>query len=119
MIGSGLAGGSAKFFESQNIHPSELLILNALLFLLAFTVLAMNSGHISTRTRQGGGSFKIRDMLKTGFDFVRNVPSFRFLALSMLAVGFALAVIEYHFLYTSDLAFKDIADFQTFYGIIG
>lgn len=117
MIGSGVAGGSAKLFESRGIHPSELLIFNAILFLLAFAVLSMNTGSVATTTRQSGGDFNIRDMLTTGFDFVRNVPSFRFLAFSMLAIGFALAIIEYHFLYTSDQAFKNVADFQTFYGI--
>ncbi|NJN44279.1 MAG: hypothetical protein HC806_05860 [Anaerolineae bacterium] len=43
IIGSGLAGGSAKFFENRGIHPSELLILNAILFLFAFAILATNA----------------------------------------------------------------------------
>ncbi|HLF90375.1 MAG TPA: Npt1/Npt2 family nucleotide transporter [Anaerolineales bacterium] len=117
IIGSGLAGGSARFFESRDIHPSELLILNALLFLMAFVLLALTAKNVTLATRQGTSTFKIRDVLETGSDFVRNVPSFRLLAVSMVAVGFILAVIEYHFLFTSDQAFKDIADFQTFYGI--
>jgi hypothetical protein len=116
IIGSGLAGGSAKFFARRGIHPSELLTVNALLFLLAYAMLVLAARHVTVRARQETGHFRVREMLTTGFDFVRKVPSFRYLATAMLCMGFVLAIIEYHFLFTSDQAFTDAAGFQAFYG---
>lgn len=116
IIGSGLAGGSATFFARRGIHPSELLTVNALLFLLAYAMLVLAARHVTVQARQEAGHFKVGEMLTTGFDFVRKVPSFRYLATAMLCVGFVLVIIEYHFLFTSDQAFTDAAAFQAFYG---
>ena len=117
MIGSGYAGASAEIFARYNWHPSELLLTNVFVLSLAFIVLLWMSRHIKVhRARQDKGQFNVREMLSTGWDFIRNVKAFKFLAIAMFCVGCLLALIEFHFLATSDEAFTEPGSFQAFYG---
>jgi ATP:ADP antiporter, AAA family len=114
IVGNGLVVSLAKFFARRGVQLYEILNINTVLFVLAFMLLSLMSRHVVLNTSRTTGDFSIRKIFSTGFDFVRNVPTFRFLAISMLMIGFALSVIEYHFYYASDQAYKGIADLQTF-----
>lgn len=117
IIGSGLAAVSAQLFASAGIHPSEVLTLNALILISAYGLLVFSARSVILHTRRAGGRFNVREMLSTGFDFVSHVPSFRYLALSMLGVGFILIVVEYHFMVVSDQTFSSALEFQVFFGV--
>ncbi len=71
------------------------------------------------RARQAKGKGEsVREILQEGSGFIKDVPLFRYLAISMLLVGLALTVVEYHFLFTVDRSVaNDPSRFQTFYGL--
>lgn len=117
ILGNSLAVASAPFLASRGLATYELLIPNAVLLLAVFVVFALFSRRLEVVRRQAAGGPSLQDTLKEGWDFVRNVDAFRYLAIAMLAIGFILTVIEYHFLATTSTTFERAADFQTFYGL--
>jgi ATP/ADP translocase len=71
---------------------------------------------INARQSRDNG-FDFRQTLKVGSDYIKNVPIFTFLAISMLLSGLAFTIIEYHFIFTVDQSVsKNPLQFQTFYG---
>jgi hypothetical protein len=117
ILGSGLAGISGRLLASWGASGAELLSINAGLLVLAFLVLTQASGRLTRQRETEQKAIRLREILTTGLDFVRNVPSFRYLAYSMFAVGFALIIIEYEFLAVSDAAITDSTSYQLFYGV--
>jgi ATP:ADP antiporter, AAA family len=60
-------------------------------------------------------SVSIRQTLSEGWEFVRNVPSFRYMCLAYLGLAIAITVARFHFLVISDRELVNASDFQTFY----
>ena len=99
-----------------NLSPEDLLIFNTLIYFVIFFYFD-----------QGMKKVKIREIVKTeqtmretlteGWGFIRDVPSFRYLTLAMLAAGVIITVVDFHFLKVSNAAFTDPNSFQTFYSI--
>ncbi|MCB0195005.1 MAG: hypothetical protein KDJ65_23850 [Anaerolineae bacterium] len=116
ILGLSLAGAFPFLPDYINVTSRELLFFNALLFLLAFILLSRRLSKVKIRPTQYKPE-TIRETLTEGWGFVREVPSFRFLMFSMLAVYLALTVLEYHFLVESDQAplLSEAGSFQTFY----
>lgn len=117
VIGGTLGAASASIFTQLGIDSWEILSINAGLMLIALLLLLLTARRVTEASRQDVSHVALRDTVETGLDFVRNVPSFRYLALSMLATGFVLVIIEYYFLFTADQTFAATSEFQTFYGI--
>jgi ATP/ADP translocase len=116
ILGNGLAAGSASLLARRGLGSHELLILNGAFLLGSYLLLQGMRRHLNPSSRRDAAA-PIRDTLREGWDFVRNVASFRYLALAMLGVGSALTFIEYHFLATASDTFVQPAQFQTFYGL--
>jgi len=117
VVGNGLAAGSASLLARLGLGSHDLLVVNAALLLGSYLLFQVARGHLNPSSRRAATMPNVRDTLKEGWDFVRNVASFGYLALTMLGVGFALTVIEYHFFATASDAFPSPARFQTFYGL--
>ena len=59
----------------------------------------------------------MRATLAEGWEFVREVPLFRFLALVTLALIMCETFLEFHFLVITDQTFTTAASYQTFYSL--
>ena len=71
-----------------------------------------------TRVRQTAHRVEtVRATLAEGWDFVRNVPLFRFLALVTLAMIVCETFLEFHFLVVTEQTFDTAASYQTFYSL--
>jgi hypothetical protein len=106
---------SPNLFSRLGLAPAELLTLNVLLFLSAYLVAII--GLRTIRLRQT--TFQpetVRETLTEGWDFVRAVPSFRYLMLSILALAMCDTIVEFRFLVVSDEAYTGLTSYQTFYG---
>ena len=57
---------------------------------------------------------QLRAVFTEGLGFIRDIPSFRYMAFAMIPLGLALNTLEFHFL--STIANTDIASVQTIYG---
>jgi hypothetical protein len=114
ILGNGLAAGSVSLFAPRGLGSYELLVANSLLMLVAYLVFSVASRNLKLSPRQDTTMPHVRDTIKEGWDFVANVEAFRYLALAMLGVGFAMTVIEFRFL---EVSFQEVTQFQTFYGL--
>jgi AAA family ATP:ADP antiporter len=60
----------------------------------------------------------LRETLSEGWGFVREVPSFRYMMLTMIAVSLVITILDFNFLRWSDTIFGASAEgFQTFYSL--
>jgi AAA family ATP:ADP antiporter len=115
LVGLGVAAAAPGMLQSMgNSGAEELLIFNALMYLLACGVAVFGLGKIQVRqTAQLEGN--IRQVLAEGLDFVRSVHAFRYLSVAILSTQLCLILLEFHFLVVTDQAFA--ANYQTFYGL--
>lgn len=112
VVGLLIAGTTARLFEQYNIPTIDLLFFNVAAYVIAF-ILLTRMKLTSQQAAQKGES--IRETISEGWAFVREVPSFRYLMLAMIAVGLALTVIEFHFFVVSNATFGTQSAFQFFY----
>ncbi|MFP4322462.1 MAG: Npt1/Npt2 family nucleotide transporter, partial [Anaerolineales bacterium] len=121
IAGNVLAAVLSSILPMDGGNAPQVLGLGVVIFLGGFVVLQVALRNYDVRARQSRQVESMAQTLKGGMDVVRNVPMFRFLALAMILAGLSLTVIEFHFLYTLDLAAQELDDpaayFQTFFGL--
>jgi ATP:ADP antiporter, AAA family len=119
ILGNGLAALSAWILRNSGDDPSSLLPLGSLILLFGFVLLEIVFSKRTVNARQSHDeTVDVKQTINVGVDYIKNVPIFTFLALSMLFSGWAFTAIEYHFLYSVDQAVsQDPLQFQAFYGI--
>lgn len=118
ILGLGLGAVAPTLVSGLGVESTELLTLNVLLFLIAY--LPMTGKLSQVKIRQTTFRYEtVRETLLEGWGFVKEVPSFRYLMLSMVAVFAALAILDFNFLFVSDQTplLADTASFQRFYGL--
>jgi len=95
-----------------------LLSMNVLIYLVLYIMIAegLRDVRITQRPRQ---QETVREALTEGWGFVREVPSFRYLMVAMLAAVLAFTIVEFHFLAvtSTDHSLSDADSFQTFYSL--
>lgn len=94
--------------------PVKLLIFNSAAFVLALAVVLTALRKTSIR-HNPQESISISDALSGGWLFIRDVPAFRYLSLSMVAAGITLTVLLYDSL--SDASLQLGSHFQSFYAL--
>jgi MFS family permease len=116
ILGSLVAAFAPGLFQQLNIPAEEILLLNVLIYLISFLLLFVGMRSIKIRpTARKRETFK--ETITEGIDFVREVPSFRFLMFAILILAACDVVIEFRFLTVTDLAFPLQADYQRFYSL--
>jgi ATP/ADP translocase len=58
-----------------------------------------------------------QETMREGWDFVTNVPAFRYLVIAILALALCDTIVEFRFLVITDAAFPDRAAYQQFYSL--
>jgi MFS family permease len=108
IVGLGVAGLDAR----AQFGPVRLLFLNAIIFFAGFVIayLGLCKVRIVSATRTG---ITMRETFSEGWDFIKTVPSFAYLALAMLAAGAVMTVLLYDALSDAKLALG--IGFQAFY----
>jgi len=125
VAGLGLVGSLAgivftavqpRLFALAGVRDEEVLSFVVLIYLLIYVVLQV--GFRKVRLRQTvKRSETVRETLTEGWGFVREVPSFRYLMLAVLALAVCDVVIEFRFLAVSDAAFPNPDQYQVFYSL--
>ncbi len=97
--------------------PTQSVLLFCIVLYVAAWVVAL-VGLRRTRVRQTAHRVEtVRATLAEGWDFVRGVPLFRFLALVTLAMILCETFLEFHFLVITEQTFDTAASYQTFYSL--
>jgi ATP/ADP translocase len=119
ILGNGLAALSGWILKQSGGDPASLLPLGSLILLFGLVILEIAFAKRTVNARQARDeTVDIKQTINVGADYIKNVPIFTYLAVSMLLSGIAFTVIEYHFLFSIDQAFtQDPLQFQSFYGM--
>lgn len=119
ILGNGMAALSGWIFKQSGGDPASLLPLGSMMLLFGLVVLEIVFAKRTVNARQSRDEkVTVKQTLNVGLDYLKNVPIFTYLAVSMLFSGIAFAVIEYHFLFSVDLSVSnDPLKFQAFYGV--
>ena len=114
VVGNGLAAGAARWLGEGN---PQLLLFNAGLLLTGGGVLLTGMRRVRIEARQSPAGEKRLEVLREGLNFLREVPAFRYLTISMIVTGICWTVIDYQLLAQAAQAYPKPADLQAFYGI--
>lgn len=108
VIGLGVGGIDAR----AQFGPVALLYLNAAIFLAGFVVayFGLRKVRIVSATRTG---VSMKETFNEGWDFIKTVPAFAYVALGMLAAGAVMTILLYDAL--SDAKLELGSGFQAFY----
>lgn len=109
IIGLGIAAIDARL----EFGPVKLLLLNASIFFFAFLISQFRLRSVSLPPPVGVGSTTMKETLTEGWEFIKTVPAFAYLALSMLAAGSIMTILLYDAL--SDAKLDLGSGFQSFY----
>jgi len=119
ILGNGLAALSGWILQRSGGDPASLLPMGSLILLFGLVILEVAFSKQTVNARQARDeTVDIKQTINVGADYIKNIPIFKYLAVSMLLSGIAFTVIEYHFLFSIDQAFtQDPLQFQSFYGM--
>ncbi|GAP13672.1 ATP/ADP translocase [Longilinea arvoryzae] len=116
ILGIGVAAASPALFAKIGIPTEEILTLNVLIYLIAFLliVFGLKNQEIrkTTQTKE-----TVRETMAEGWDFISNVPSFRYLIIAILAMAVCDTIVEFRFLVISDASFPGQGAYQQFYSL--
>jgi ATP/ADP translocase len=115
LLGLTIAASAPALLTTFGIDLGHLLLLNLLLYVGAFAVLHGLRGRVAERPTKRAAE-GIRQALSGGFEFIRNVPTFRYLTWALLALMIVDTLVEFLFLAATDAAFTGQAAYQAFYG---
>lgn len=104
----------AQLDAALSFGPVKLLAFNAVAFGVSLLVLQMALRKRPIRQKPQE-SITIAEALSGGWTFIRDVPAFRYLSVSMLAAGVTLTVLLYDSL--SDASVELGSGFQSFYAM--
>lgn len=119
VLGNGLAAGATVVsIADSRVTIAQLVITCVLMLLVGYGLVIALFRHRQINARIAGGqrNGSIRESVSEGFSVIKNVPLFTYLAFAMIMSGFALTIVEFHFIVTLDQAFMDPLAFQRFYG---
>ena len=116
IVGNTLAIALSGYFVREGIAPHRFLIFNALAILIAYLVFQALGRLVPVAGRTSRKSSNLKAAFADGWDFIKNIPIFRYLAITMLGMGFALTMVEFLFLERANAGFQG-ADFNSFFGV--
>jgi hypothetical protein len=116
LIGISIAATSPLLFTKFEIKPEEILMINTFVYLLAFMVLWGGLRNIEVR-KTVTQTETLKESLREGWNFLINVPSFRFMMYTIIALAVSDTIIEFRFLVVTDSVFQDQSSYQTFFSI--
>ncbi|MBN2548042.1 MAG: hypothetical protein JXB15_02705 [Anaerolineales bacterium] len=114
-IGVSLAVPSLKDTLSF-FRPEGLLMLEAIIYLVTYLLFFLGMRKVKIRqTSQVHET--VKETLTEGWAFVREVPAFKFLALSIMMLLACDVAVEFRFLVVSDQVYTDPSRYQVFYAL--
>lgn len=116
LIGIAIAAFSPNVLRQLDIPSEEILVFNAIIYLLVFLVISV--GLRNLRVRQTLHKVEpIKETLNEGWEFVRDVPAFRYLTIAIIATVACETFIEFRFLVVSKEAIPNPDNYQFFYSL--
>jgi hypothetical protein len=116
LMGIGTAAATPALFARWGVKNEEVLLLNALIYIVAFVLITIVLRKVSLR-KTVQQSETVSETLREGWDFLRGVDSFRYLMLAILTLAVADTIIEFRFWVVTDAVFVGQSTYQNFYSL--
>jgi AAA family ATP:ADP antiporter len=116
LAGIAIAGISPLLFGQLKLADEDILLFNAFVYLVSFILVLTTLRGVNLRdfSKQ---SESLKETLSEGWEFVRDVLSFRYLMVAILALAVADTIIEFRFWVVTETAFPGHLAYQNFYSI--
>jgi len=116
LAGITVAGISPALFGWLKFADEDILLFNAFLYLISFILVltALRGVNLRDFSKQ---SESLKETLSEGWEFVRDVMSFRYLMVAILALAVADTIIEFRFWVVTETAFPGHLQYQSFYSL--
>lgn len=114
LVGLLIVSIAPGIFDKGGTAIEELLLLNVAVYVAAYFFIVLGLRKIEVR-KVVENHETMREILVEGWEFVRSVPTFKYLTISIFAVNLSLTFIEFGFLAITNQVF--ITNYQTFYGL--
>ncbi|NEQ42846.1 MAG: hypothetical protein F6K00_04490 [Leptolyngbya sp. SIOISBB] len=114
LVGISIAAFSQDLLRRVNSDSAELLILNAIIYLVLYITIIFGLQNVSIRETRVQVQ-PLKETLLEGWAFTKDVPAFRYLTISILAVVVCENIFDFHLLFTSGAVFSDQASYQKFF----
>jgi AAA family ATP:ADP antiporter len=117
LLGIGVSLAVPRLIETYPVlQPPGLLLIGAGMYFL--TLIIFTVGTRAVHLRQTAQPHEpMKETLAEGWNFVREVPAFRFLSLAIMLLLVCDVIIEFRFLVVSYAAYPDPARYQTLYAL--
>lgn len=116
LLGIGISYVSPGLFERLSIQPEEILVFNVFIYLVAYMISKFGFRKIKLReTSQKVET--VQETLSEGWGFIREVLSFRYLMIAIVALAVADTIIEFRFIVVTDELFVGASAYQRFYSL--
>lgn len=121
MLGIGATLLPSLLYKYGWLNTNELTLdmvirLNIMFYLVAFLIISVGLRKVNIRELNQEGD-TVKESLSEGWDFVRQVTSFRFLLLAIAAVAVCDVIIEYRFYVVSNSYIPDKVAWKEYYSI--
>lgn len=117
IIGTGISAVSPTIFERLDLPNENILFLNVLIYVVSFMVLFFGLRSVRVRQTAPPQEGTLGKSLIEGFTFVREVPSFRFLALCWFFMVICDVIVEFRFINVTGAVFITAESYQRFYSL--
>ena len=114
LLGLAIVSVAPQIFDKGGTAAKELLLLNVAIYIVAYFLVVIGLRKIKIR-KVVEHTETAREILSEGWDFVKNVPAFRYLAIAILAINISMTLMEFGFFVVTHQAFT--TNYQTFYGL--
>src|SRR5258706_3102853 len=116
LAGIAVAGISPVLFGWLKFADEDILLFNAFIYLISFILVLTTLRTVNLRdfSKQ---SESLKETLSEGWEVVRDVMSFRYLMVGILALAVADTIIEFRFWVVTQAAFPGHLQYQSFYSI--
>ena len=116
LAGIGIAGFSPVLFGWLKLADEDILLFNAVIYIVSFFLILLTLRGVGLHdfSKQ---SESLKETLSEGWNFVRDVMSFRYLMVAILALAVADTIIEFRFWVVTQAAFPGQLAYQSFYSL--
>lgn len=121
MLGIGVTLLPALLFRSGWLNMKELTLdmvirLNIFFYLLAFLMITVGLRRVNIRAVDAAEE-SVKESLTEGWDFVRQVASYRFLLMAIAAVAVCDVIVEYRFFVVAKSTISEPVAYKEFYSL--
>ncbi|PYE54787.1 ATP/ADP translocase [Deinococcus yavapaiensis KR-236] len=117
LLGLGFAALVPALLARSGAGLESLVLVNAAVYLgilLTFLTLGRDLQPTTALSKRAEG---MRETLTEGWEFVREVPAFRYLTGAMVALAVTETIVEFHFFRITSEAFAAAGSYETFYSL--